>query len=117
MVEQLIYFVLITLYLFMLISFAVSFAIKPYMAKERVSLKEDEFDENIECLKDMGLFDDEEMDEITKVYYADLNEKKRKLEKFKCINTLNELKVLGYLNDESYDRKVKELNTMFEVYY
>ncbi|GMQ61753.1 hypothetical protein [Vallitalea maricola] len=94
--------------LFAIIYLAVRLAIRPLIPiKDKDISKKDEI--SVIDLKNLGLFDNEEMEEILILFQAKGKDNKNKIRYEKYLDILIQLKNLGYLNEEQLQDKINQL--------
>lgn len=94
--------------LFAIIYLAVRLAIRPLIPIEHKDMsKEDEI--SIIDLKNLGLFDNEEMEEILILFQTKGKDNKNKIRYEKYLDILIQLNNLGYLNEDQLQDKIDKL--------
>ncbi|MBZ9689151.1 hypothetical protein G9F72_022905 [Clostridium estertheticum] len=98
---------------FAIIYFAVRLAINPLLHSQE-ELIEDNQDSELIKLRDMGILNNTELEEVINLYQNN-NDKKEDPEAYeKYIEILNDLKVRGYFTDEQYDERIENLKNYFK---
>lgn len=102
--------------LFIIIFFAVRLAIAPLLG-ELNNKKENIHRDNssIMDLRNIGIFNYTEINEIMKIYSERGKQNKRNDKFHKYANILKELNELGYLEDEQYKVKLEQLENHYNL--
>ncbi|QUH19490.1 hypothetical protein [Alkaliphilus sp. B6464] len=111
---DIVFILLLAIFLFAIIYFAVKLAITPllYKSEEVVTNKQDF---SLIYLRDIEILNNTELEDVIKFY----NDKNCKMEDYKqyqkYVKVLNELKEFGYYTDEAYFIKVEKLKKHFKI--
>ena len=98
--------------LFFIITIAVRLAINPLLNKEDEIISESE-DSGLAKLRDIGVLNNSELEEIIKLYQSNKNRNYEQYEKYERV--IKELKEIGYFSDKQYSNKMNKLNNYFKI--
>lgn len=101
------------LFLFGIIFLSVRLAIAPLIPDDILEVHNLN-DVGIVKLRDIGIFNNEELEEVIKIYKGKGTNKRTSIECQKFTKVMLELKNLGYLTEEEFEVKSELLNTYYD---
>ncbi|MBU5675847.1 hypothetical protein KQI88_05405 [Alkaliphilus sp. MSJ-5] len=111
---DIVFILLLAIFLFAIIYFAVRLAIIPLLYKSEEVVTDNQ-DFGLIYLRDIEVLNNTELEDVIK-FYSDKNSKMEDYKQYqKYVKVLNELKEFGYYTDEAYFIKVEKLKKHFKI--
>ena len=109
-IEQII---LLAILLFLIIYFAIRFAINPLLKKSQEVIEEEKSEFGLDAMNYIGVLSDEELFQVKAIYQNKGLKKKNHEHYLKHAKVIEELKELDYLSEEAFNNKMAKLKNHY----